>query len=191
MLGTVSHNLLLKYVPPAVLDRAVAERIKKIDAITLVRFLAEGNRLGYKADDILDEDIEWVRPNTNSRIGSSEPEILDVVARPQVYIPRPPPSQGQDPLLAEQERNLAEQRRVIAEQHAGPIGHCPNCGASFPTHSGYAYVSLLFLTFCIFTDQIFSTLPITSVRSQFHLEDIATFVRTVSKDLRQKEAWNM
>ncbi|KAE8445823.1 hypothetical protein EG329_012746 [Mollisiaceae sp. DMI_Dod_QoI] len=148
VLGSCSHIQISKHVPNYVLDKALAERLKNVEAMSLVRWLAEANRLGYKADDILDEEDESVTPNISGRPDSEErPEIFHVEApRAQLNLAPPQPHQQpqqRDPLLLEQEKNLAASRAQAYErrqiQPQGPIGGCPDCRAVFPTLSGYNY----------------------------------------------------
>ncbi|CZR61765.1 uncharacterized protein PAC_11662 [Phialocephala subalpina] len=138
ILGSASYTQILKHVSTDVLDQALAERLKTVDAKDLVNYLARANRLGYGPDDVLDEADEHV----TCIIASTSQEVPEVL---QVEVPRPqrniPPSQPnaqndmqQDPLLLEQQRN-----RTVVEKKYAQIGTCPECHETFPTFAGYTY----------------------------------------------------
>ncbi|CZT06455.1 uncharacterized protein RAG0_12157 [Rhynchosporium agropyri] len=72
---------VLKKTPPEIiaasisesaLDHMMAERFKTVPGKTLIKWLATAGRLGYKADDILDEEDESVSPALPSRETSVE-----------------------------------------------------------------------------------------------------------------------
>ncbi|KAK0121496.1 hypothetical protein ONS95_009790 [Cadophora gregata] len=106
------------HIPEQALDYMIAERFKTVPGKTLIKWLATAERLGYKEDDILDEEDESVSPNVPSRDRSVE--VLDVAPIPTYQQPTPqyhqpyPPQQPlyqphlassyKDPLLMEQER---------------------------------------------------------------------------------------
>lgn len=103
----------LAYITPNVLDNILAERIKTADAKALITWLAQAERLGFAADDIVDENEEVI-PN----IQQDDMEMQQVYAPPippTAYISNisnshheaSPPEMGRDALLVEQERNAA------------------------------------------------------------------------------------
>ena len=127
VLRSTPAETIADHIPEQTLDYIIAERFKTVPGRTLIKWLATAERLGYKADDILDEEDESVSPNVPSRERSVE--LLDVVPTPtykqyapqyhQPYPPQqssyqphpqPPPYQPhlakayKDPLLVEQER---------------------------------------------------------------------------------------
>lgn len=112
-----------------------------------MRWLAEGKRLGYKKDDIIDETDEFVSPN----VTPEEIEALEAQARPYLDLQAPA---DRDPLLAEQERNLAKKLKAVAQTQSGEINPCPQCGATFQTASGSAYVSHMFLFLYFLTNYL-------------------------------------
>ncbi|RAL65260.1 hypothetical protein DID88_001366 [Monilinia fructigena] len=67
VLRSASANQISDLVPSKILDQALAERLKSVPAKTLIRWLAEADRLGYSLDDILDETDETVIPKIPSR----------------------------------------------------------------------------------------------------------------------------
>jgi hypothetical protein len=143
----------LHSAPQRVLDEAIAERLKTVSAKQLIAWLARADRLGYKMDDIIDEDDESVVPRAGSFDADME-EVFEVEPAPRFA------STIRDPLLVEQEKNLAAQQHIAsvkASQHEAarqqqqqkrtqsptrPPGTkltCPMCHVEFPTMSGYNY----------------------------------------------------
>ncbi|PVH86715.1 hypothetical protein DL98DRAFT_510749 [Cadophora sp. DSE1049] len=119
VLRNTPAEIIADHLSEQALDYMIAEKFKTVPGKTLIKWLATAERLGYKADDILDEEDESVSPNVPSRDRSVE--LLDVVPtptykqfapHPQYHQPYPhPPSYQQhlanpykDPLLVEQER---------------------------------------------------------------------------------------
>jgi len=104
----------LRHVSQRVLDEALAERLKTVSAKQLISWLARADRLGYKLDDIIDEDDESVVPRAES-VDADMSEVFEVES-----VPTPASrfaSAYQDPLLAEQEKNLQIHRqRIEAER---------------------------------------------------------------------------
>ncbi|KAL2076198.1 hypothetical protein VTL71DRAFT_1141 [Oculimacula yallundae] len=94
-------EVVVACIPESTLDYVISERFKTVSGKTLIRWLATAERLGYKIDDILDEEDESVSPNLPSRDNSVE--LLDVIPttfvpaqypsqyQPQPYPPQPPP----------------------------------------------------------------------------------------------------
>lgn len=134
VLQNATPNDLEKYIPGFVLNEMLAERLKNIPARDLVNMLAEGQRLGYKHDDILDESDESVVPNVEEVSPGPTPMPMSMPMpvrqipqppiqhfqpstqnfQPQMYqgSPMPNPSlapSNRDLLLVEQERRLALQ----------------------------------------------------------------------------------
>ncbi|KAG4420556.1 hypothetical protein IFR04_006263 [Cadophora malorum] len=118
VLKTTPAETIADYLPEQALDYMIAERFKTVPGKTLIKWLATAERLGYKADDILDEEDESVSPNVPSRERSVE--LLEVIPTPtykqyapQYHQPYPPQQSSyqphlvnpyKDPLLVEQER---------------------------------------------------------------------------------------
>jgi hypothetical protein len=153
----------LNHLPQRILDKALAERLKTVSAKLLIKWLAEADRLGYKLDDIIDEDDESVIPNHDT---DTPGEVFEVEQPP----PHPVPSY-RDPLLTEQEMNIAAQRTAALkadavrqqqqqelqqqqqQQKPPPPSQsrptianldisrlkCPACDARFTSMSGYNY----------------------------------------------------
>ena len=154
---------LLRFAPVRLIDELLAERLKTVSAKQLISWLARADRLGYKMDDIIDEDDESVVP----RAGSFEADIAEVFEVEPAPIPAPVPAPGltpqlasatRDPLLVEQEKNLVAQRLADAarslkqkqphqqprpkpqsRQPPSPSLSCPACHTTLPTLSGYNY----------------------------------------------------
>jgi hypothetical protein len=156
---------LLRFAPVRLIDELLAERLKTVSAKQLISWLARADRLGYKMDDIIDEDDESVVP----RAGSFEADMAEVFEVEPAPIPTPVPapapgltpqlaSATRDPLLVEQEKNLGAQRLADAarslkqkqpHQHPRPKPQsrpppspslsCPACHTTLPTLSGYNY----------------------------------------------------
>lgn len=155
VITNATPDQLLRHTPQRIIDEALAERLKTVSAKQLISWLARADRLGYKMDDIIDEDDESVVPRAES-VDVEMAEVFEV---------EPPPrfaSTQRDPLLAEQEKNLAAQRAAVAktdamrrqqqeqlhqqqqqraQPQARPPGElsCPLCHVTFPTMSGYVY----------------------------------------------------
>ncbi|PMD63469.1 uncharacterized protein K444DRAFT_321058 [Hyaloscypha bicolor E] len=152
---------LVHACPQRVLDEVLAERLKTVSAKQLIAWLARADRLGYKMDDIIDEDDESVVPRAAS-VDADMTEVFEVEPAPRFA------SSYRDPLLAEQEKNLEAQRieklkaDVVRQQQqhqqhqqhqqqqhqqqqlphqtqAGQKLSCPDCRVVFPTTSGYTY----------------------------------------------------
>ncbi|RKF56780.1 putative c2h2 and c2hc zinc finger [Erysiphe neolycopersici] len=66
VLKSVTCDQLSSLVPESTLNKTLAERIKYVPARDLINWLASADRLGYKPDDILDDD-ELVTPNKTSQ----------------------------------------------------------------------------------------------------------------------------
>jgi hypothetical protein len=151
VLKSATHTQLSSNVPGATLDRVIVEHLKHVPARTLIRWMAEADRLGYKIDDILDEQDESVIPNVPSRPQSRDSSEVFEVVGPQPHLDLAQPFR--DPLLVEQEKNAAaaqhlamlkaaKNNEVIAQARtvarSGPF-ICPRCKANIPTFSGYNY----------------------------------------------------
>jgi hypothetical protein len=151
VLKSATHTQLSSNVPVRTLDRVIVEHLKHVPARTLIRWMAEADRLGYKIDDILDEQDESVIPNVPSRPQSRDSSEVFEVVGPQPHLDLAQPFR--DPLLAEQEKNAAaaqhlamlktaKNNEVIAQARtvaaSGPF-ICPRCKANIPTFSGYNY----------------------------------------------------
>ncbi|RKF56319.1 hypothetical protein GcC1_197025 [Golovinomyces cichoracearum] len=63
VLQSVTNEQLTSHVPELVLNKALAERVKYVPARDLINWLACADRLGYKSDDILNDEDESVIPN--------------------------------------------------------------------------------------------------------------------------------
>lgn len=81
VLKGVAAKAIFANVPGRVQNEVVTQQIRAAPAKQLIRWLAEGDRLGYKMDDILDAEDETVTPNMAYRAHDSDVEILDVVER--------------------------------------------------------------------------------------------------------------
>jgi hypothetical protein len=66
VLQKATYAQLLDHVPGNILDRVVAERLKNASATQILKWLAEAQRLGYKEDDIFDDEDESFMPNIQS-----------------------------------------------------------------------------------------------------------------------------
>jgi hypothetical protein len=144
----VTAAQLLHDCPQRVLDEALAERLKTVSAKQLISWLARADRLGYKMDDIIDEDDESVIPRAES--DAEMAEVFEVEPAPRFV------SSYRDPLLTEQEKNLEaqhieklkadaarqlheqQQHQRLPPQPSNKLS-CPDCGVVFPTTSGYTY----------------------------------------------------
>ncbi|EPQ61604.1 BgtA-20335 [Blumeria graminis f. sp. tritici] len=62
VLQTATSNQLTSLVPESVLDDAIAERLKYVSARDIVNWLASAQRLGYRCEDIINENDESVVP---------------------------------------------------------------------------------------------------------------------------------
>ncbi|CAL3963511.1 unnamed protein product [Diplocarpon coronariae] len=141
--GAAAANAL-DSLPEDIIDLLIAHRIKKVSGRTLIKWLAEGKRLGFKADDILNEDDESVIPNVPipdpNRPGGYHGRLLE-----QSPAPGARPSSGsafKDSLLAEQERQASlnkdhakhvqaaiARNAASAEQHIpGPVSRNAQSG---------------------------------------------------------------
>ncbi|KAJ8060966.1 hypothetical protein OCU04_010045 [Sclerotinia nivalis] len=135
VLKNASANQLADLVPSKVLDQALSERLKSVPAKTLIRWLAEADRLGYSLDDILDENDETVMPHIPSRAQSHDGDTEMTYEAPKN--PEPP---SLDPLVAEQQRIIALQKAQIeARAHVLDDLRCPTCTYKFDTIRGYNF----------------------------------------------------
>ncbi|KAF7854190.1 hypothetical protein EAF04_010487 [Stromatinia cepivora] len=136
VLKTASANQLADLVPSKVLDQALSERLKSVPAKTLIRWLAEADRLGYSLDDILDENDETVVPHIPSRAQSHDDSHTEMTYE----APRNPEPPSLDPLVAEQQRIIALQKAQIeARAHVLDDLRCPTCTYKFDTIRGYNF----------------------------------------------------
>ncbi|KAE9376606.1 hypothetical protein N431DRAFT_435878 [Stipitochalara longipes BDJ] len=165
---TNATSAQLLHVPLRVLDDALAERLKTVSAKQLIGWLARADRLGYKMDDIIDEDDESVVPRAES-VDADLTEVFEVEPAPAPRFA----SSYRDPLLAEQEKNLHVQRQLVESQRIEKLKadaarqqqqqqqqrqqqqeqqrpssqtippsqrlSCPDCRVVLPTMSGYNY----------------------------------------------------
>ncbi|KAH7342231.1 hypothetical protein BKA65DRAFT_287990 [Rhexocercosporidium sp. MPI-PUGE-AT-0058] len=90
-----SPDLVVAHISESTLDYVIAERFKTVPGKTLIKWLATAERLGYKADDILDEEDESVSPNMPSREDSAE--LLEVVGTAYTQAPYPLQYQAHPP----------------------------------------------------------------------------------------------
>ncbi|QSZ28896.1 hypothetical protein DSL72_003402 [Monilinia vaccinii-corymbosi] len=139
VLKSASANQISDLVPSKILDQALAERLKNVPAKTLIRWLAEADRLGYSLDDILDETDETVIPNNPGSVQSYDGDTEMAYEKPKK--PEPP---SLDPLMAEQQRLTALQKaqfeaQLEAQQHAIADLRCPTCTYKFDTVKGYNF----------------------------------------------------
>ncbi|PBP23578.1 hypothetical protein BUE80_DR005671 [Diplocarpon rosae] len=152
--GAVAANAL-DGLPEDIIDLLIAHRIKRVPGRTLIKWLAEGRRLGYKADDILNEEDESVTPNvplpdpnrprfSHSRSLAQPP---DPGAGSEGGAGASPPSTYKDPLLEEQERQASLNKEhakhvqaAIARNAASAGQHVPG-PASRTAHPGPASTS--------------------------------------------------
>jgi hypothetical protein len=136
ILHNATYAQLLDHVPESVLDRALAERLKTAPAKQIIKWLAEAERLGFREDDILDDEDESVRPNLPSTDVSENDDVdmTDVAPLHQNLA-----LHNRDHLLAEQERNAAIQRQQQRAIGATSLT-CHLCHHRFTSNSGYNYV---------------------------------------------------
>jgi len=126
----VMSDIILDELPEEALDEALAKRVKDVPATTLVKWLAEAGRLGYRPDDLIDLETESVTPNIgNMNISESFTPASQITSQAQqIYEGQKIEQQKQrealaeqqlmqqqyesrqDPLLLEQERNLEAAR---------------------------------------------------------------------------------
>lgn len=136
VLKNASANQLADLVPSKVLDQALSERLKSVPAKSLIRWLAEADRLGYSLDDILDENDETVVPHIPSRAQSHDGGDTEMTYE----APRNPEPPSLDPLVAEQQRIIALQKAQIeARAHVLDDLRCPTCTYKFDTVRGYNF----------------------------------------------------
>ncbi|CAD6446749.1 e0e1b36a-5933-49ea-ac31-bc1ff3d20274 [Sclerotinia trifoliorum] len=136
VLKNASANQLADLVPSKVLDQALSEHLKSVPAKSLIRWLAEADRLGYTLDDILDENDETVVPHIPSRAQSHDGGDTEMIYQ----APRNPEPPSLDPLVAEQQRIIAVQKAQIeARAHVLDDLRCPTCTYKFDTIRGYNY----------------------------------------------------
>ncbi|PQE17060.1 c2h2 and c2hc zinc finger protein [Rutstroemia sp. NJR-2017a BBW] len=140
VLKNASPNQLSDLVPERVLDQVLAERLKHVPAKSLIRWLAEADRLGYSLDDILDEADESVIPKVPSRAQSHDNVDVEMT-----YAEPRPTLVSLDPLQADQERVIAEQRALLEERPVvrspSPQNSltCPTCFYKFDNIKGYSF----------------------------------------------------
>lgn len=122
VLRKTSAEVIAAQIPEETMDYVIAERFKTVPGKTLIKWLATAERLGYKADDILDEEDESVSPNLPSR--DSSVELLDIV--PTTYEPaaygapyqaHPYPQYPQHP----QQPQQPQQQPYLANPHKDPL----------------------------------------------------------------------
>jgi hypothetical protein len=161
VLKNATVDQLSKHLPTPVLDLMVEHRVKDAAAKDLVKWLAEGNRLGFRPDDILNESNESVIPNVQTQPAKQNGTDRQASQEyPPILPPRynVPPSY-QDPLLDEQEKNqvardgaqfqAAEAKRVEYVTKPGKRSDrredlvCPLCHKQLPTQNGYNFVRTL------------------------------------------------
>lgn len=138
-------------LPTNILDQALVERLKIVSAKTLIRWMAEADRLGYSNDDILDENDETVIPN----IQDSPQNQNDSDTEMTYDGPANNFAPSLDPLEAEQQQTTIAQAAQFAAQLDAPEIlladlRCPTCTYKFDTVRGYNYVGFLYglLKFC-------------------------------------------
>ncbi|EKD13232.1 uncharacterized protein L3040_003034 [Drepanopeziza brunnea f. sp. 'multigermtubi'] len=134
-LQSASAALITTQVPETVIDQVIVERLETVPAKKLVQWLAQAQRLGYKADDILNEDGESVTPNVPLPPIRERPLDEPPMANGSHYMSRPPPENVnpyKDPLLLEQERNASMNKfqsqhvqAAIARNAASANSHRP------------------------------------------------------------------
>lgn len=153
------HDQLLKYVPGSVLDREIQKRLRTMPAKLLIRWLAQAERLGFREDDILDED-EAVMPNpaifNSSTPGSASaapyaPNAFESGSVDVEMLDRPPLPSYQPPVrnnvAAPQNYNVSTPSVHPPAAVAPPNNssntrlECPICRFIFTHVSGYNYVS--------------------------------------------------
>ncbi|KHJ34868.1 putative c2h2 and c2hc zinc finger [Erysiphe necator] len=66
VLQSITCEQLISFVPEPTLNKTLAERVKYVPARDLINWLASADRLGYKPDDILEDD-ELVIPKQTSQ----------------------------------------------------------------------------------------------------------------------------
>lgn len=138
VLKNVSVNSLADLVPEKILDQALAERVKSVPAKTLIRWLAEADRLGYSVDDVLDDTDETVVPKMSESAQSHDGDTEMTNDKPT----NTPEAPSLDPLIAEQKRIIAIQKAHIeAREQARAELRCPVCTYKFNTVRGYNFVS--------------------------------------------------
>lgn len=71
VLQNVNYEQLISLVPDDVLNKVLAERIKYVPARDLINWLASADRLGYKSDDILNDEDEYVVPCEINQVAPS------------------------------------------------------------------------------------------------------------------------
>jgi hypothetical protein len=104
VIDTVIRNAdagnLLASLSTATIDAVVADRLKTVPAKTLIRWMAENDRLGYQLDDIIEEG-ESVSPNVTipaddddvTMTNGVQTQTTQAPAVPQAYAQAPPPPQ--------------------------------------------------------------------------------------------------
>jgi hypothetical protein len=159
VLNNATDTQIIDHVPAATLDQVLAVRLKQLPAKDIIKMLAEADRLGYKHDDILDTEDEFVMPNIPS---AHEDTDMTDDALPFSHHGLALPDT--DPLLAEQERNAAALHNLPQaaktaklpkppKQFKGtalkdvPVPNptmplrCSSCLQNMGNYSGYNYVS--------------------------------------------------
>ncbi|KAI9050811.1 hypothetical protein LZ554_004930 [Drepanopeziza brunnea f. sp. 'monogermtubi'] len=117
-LQSASAALVTTQVPETVIDQVIVGRLETVPGKKLIQWLAQAQRLGYKADDIFDEDEESVTPNVPLPPMRERPLDAPPMANGSHYMSRPPPENAnsyKDPLLLEQERNASVNK--LQSQH--------------------------------------------------------------------------
>jgi hypothetical protein len=89
VLSGTTYDQLLNHMPEAVLDREVCQRLKTMPAKPLIRWLAEAERLGFREDDILDDEDESVIPNPSILESDMPRSVLPVSALLDFSPPKP------------------------------------------------------------------------------------------------------
>jgi hypothetical protein len=106
VIDTVIRNAdagnLLASLSTATIDAVVSDRLKTVPAKTLIRWMAENDRLGYQLDDIIEEG-ESVSPNVTIPTDDDDDVMMtdgvqnqatQAPAPAQVYAQAPPPPQA-------------------------------------------------------------------------------------------------
>ncbi|KAL3427860.1 hypothetical protein PVAG01_01369 [Phlyctema vagabunda] len=102
-------------VPVSILDPILRDRLKTVSAMQVIRWLAEANRLGYSAEDIIENDDESiVVPKLPDRLQDEDDDDDDI------EMIDAPPKQTARPLMIT------------------PLS-CRKCKARFDNSSGYSY----------------------------------------------------
>ncbi|KAF4634166.1 hypothetical protein G7Y89_g3942 [Cudoniella acicularis] len=124
ILKNADHEQLLKHVSKSVIEDLIHQTLEDVEARTLLRWLADAGRLGYKKNDVIDPVDESVIP-----YASPEPERLDVemANAPNAHIhpnPNPNPNPAQQYADA-QPRHPALPLQQVPQQHVSPYQQGP------------------------------------------------------------------